>query len=623
MTPSQPTPTDPVAERPRRADGLPEPTTVFETATVAFLADLFSANPTWGTSVGYHSVDGSWPDLTEAGRQARLRMLEDHARRLEALADAELSEDERIDRGILLEQIDQATFSDDVLRDEAWDALSAVYLVGSGLFGILSREYAPWSQRGAALLARVEALPTLLEHSLAALTGLADRPVSLLHLDTAVAQLGGIDELVDAARTEAATRAKAGEAADLQAPFEAAAERATAAVEAFRDGLESQVRPRASGDGRLGEDLFARKLAMTLGSDLSPAELRRKAWADYEATRAEMLKLARTHWSAFIPDEPLPTVADGDTAAEGALVRRVLDAIAAQHQQPDGLITFCEAEMARIEAFCRERDVISLPDEPMSITWTPLFMRAYGRAFLDSPGPLDRGQKSHFWITPPDETAAPEAVESYLREANDRMLSVLSIHEGIPGHYLQLAASNRSPSLARTIFTDGMFAEGWAVYVTQVMMDVGYGADDPGLMLNHWKMYLRAATNAVLDIETHAGGMTEAEAMALMVEGGWQEEDEAAAKWVRARLTSTQLSTYFVGSVQMWDLDVAARRRAAEAVGGDPAAVGEQHIAGGLGDSPGFDRRAHLEAVISHGTPPIKWCRRIMLGDEQAGSAQA
>ena len=128
----------------------------------------------------------------------------------------------------------------------------------------------------------------------------------------------------------------------------------------------------------------------------------------------------------------------------------------------------------------------------MAITWTPAFLRAYGRAFLDAPGPLDRGQRSHFWITPPDESSGPEAVESYLREENDRALRLLCIHEGIPGHYLQLAASNRCPSLVRTVFVDGMFAEGWAVYVTQVMMDLGYAADDPAVLLNHWKMYLRA-----------------------------------------------------------------------------------------------------------------------------------
>jgi hypothetical protein len=238
-------------------------------------------------------------------------------------------------------------------------------------------------------------------------------------------------------------------------------------------------------------------------------------------------------------------------------------------------------------------------------------MRAYGGAFLDSPGPLDKGQSSYFWITPPGDDWEPERTESYLREDNDRMLSLLSIHEGIPGHYLQLAWSNRSPSLTRSVFSNGMFAEGWAVYVTQVMMDLGYGADDPALMLVHWKFYLRAVTNAIIDVLIHTAGMTEQQAMDLMVKGGFQEEQEARAKWLRARLTSTQLSTYYLGSLEMWELELEARRRAAAAAG-DGASMPTARIVGGLGESTGFDYRTHLESVISHGTPPIKWVRRIL-----------
>jgi uncharacterized protein (DUF885 family) len=599
--------------QPLRPDGLPEPTSPFESAVVDLLVDLFAAYPTWGTGAGYHAVDHAWPDLSESGRMARLDMLRGHRERLERLDRGVLSADERIDRGILIEEIEKAAFGDEVLREEAWDPLSIVYLVGSGLFGVLSREYAPWGVRAAALASRIEGIPNLLDQALSGLTGLGDRPVSLLHLDTALAQLDGITELVNAALTEARSRADAGEGVDLVATLEAAGASAAKAVETFRSGLDGAVRGRATGEGRLGTELFARKLQMTLGSDLSPGALRSKAWADYNAVRSEMLRLARESWSHFVPDESLPAVTEGDTAGERALVARVLDAIAADHQTPDALITYCEAEVGRIEVFCRDNDVITLPDEPMSITWTPLFMRAYGRAFLDSPGPLDRGLASHFWVTPPDASSGQEAVESYLREDNDRMLRILTIHEGIPGHYLQLAEANRCPSLARTVFTNGMFAEGWATYVTQVMMDLGYGADDPGLLLTHWKMYLRATTNAVLDVETHAGSMDEAGAMELMVDGGWQEEDEASAKWLRARLTSTQLSTYYVGSVEMWDLDVEARRRAAVLAGAGVDAVPEQRVVGDLGRTPGFDQKLHLEAVISNGTPAIKWARRIML----------
>jgi uncharacterized protein (DUF885 family) len=168
--------------------------------------------------------------------------------------------------------------------------------------------------------------------------------------------------------------------------------------------------------------------------------------------------------------------------------------------------------------------------------------------------------------------------------------------------------------MVRVVFGSGLFAEGWAVYVTQVMMDLGYGGGDPGLLISHWKFYLRAITNAIIDARIHTAGMTEAEAISLMVDGGFQEEAEARAKYNRARLTSTQLSTYFTGSLEFWEIEHEARRRAA-ATAGDPRgadAVPAPHVVGGYPPTPGFVYREHLEDCISHGAPPTSLLRRVL-----------
>jgi len=555
---------------------LPVPITRWDHAVHAFLVDCFEALPTHGTVAGYHLVDDRWPDLSEAGRLARLAMYERHRAAVSAPRTRTCQRTSAwIERSCwsCWGSSGSATRSS---GDEAWDPLSIVYLAGSGLFGLLSREYAPWAERGAAFAARVEGLATLLDDAIAGLTGLPDRPVSLLHLDTALAQLSGIDGLVAEGLAEARRRAEAGEAPGLVDRLASGQVLATAAVGRFRAALDDVVRARAEGEGRLGPRLYAAKLRLTLSSDLAPEELLRRAWQDHAAVRGEMLRLSRELWATWVPDTPMPDVAPGDTDGEDLLVRRVLDAIADEHRDPADLLDLCRAEVARIEDFCRRHGLITLADEPLSIIWTPVFMRAYGRAFLDSPGPLDRGQQSHFLITPPADDATLDEIASYMREDNDRMLRLLCIHEGVPGHYLQLAVSNRSPSLVRTVFGDGMFAEGWAVYITQVMMDAGYGADDPALLLTHWKFYLRAITNAILDVETHAGDMTDDVAIDLMTRRSFQEHDEAHAKWLRARLTSTQLSTYYVGALGMSDLEVEARVRAAIAVGGTAADVPPQ-----------------------------------------------
>jgi uncharacterized protein (DUF885 family) len=575
------------------ADNRPLPRSAFDFALQRFLDDLFAASPVWATQVGFHVHDDRWPDMSEAGRHGLLALLRHHRARLEALDAEELSMDERIDRGIVLAAIDALEFRQAELREAAWDPLSYVYVAGMGLFGLLAREFAPWAHRGAAFAGRLVGLPVLLAQARDTLTGLADRPVSLLHTQAALDQLSGVSDLISEGRQEAERRAAAGDEPGLAGAIAAAEPEARAALEEFRQFLAEEVKPRAAGEGRLGERLFAAKLRHTLASDIDPEALLARAEAEYARVRAEMVRLARELWPRFITDRPLPDAASAGSpaAAEDAIVRTVLDRIAADHPRADELLDFCRAEVERLEAFCRERYVISLPDEPLKVTWTPVFMRAYGRAFLDSPGPLDKGLASFFWVSPPDDTAGDEAVESYLREENRRMLSLLSIHEGIPGHYLQLAQANRCPSLARAIFASDTFIEGWAVYVTQVMLDMGFGAEDRALEMTNLKFYLRAVINTIIDVRIHTASMTEQEALALMTEGGFQEADEARAKWLRARLTATQLSTYFVGAVELWQLEEEARRR----------------------EGDRFDYRRHLESVIAHGSPPIRWLREILV----------
>ena len=376
--------------------------------------------------------------------------------------------------------------------------------------------------------------------------------------------------------------------AAVSEPLQAAAAEANAAVDGFIAWLRDELLPEAHGDFRLGPELYAAKFQHALQSDLTPAELEATAIAEYSRVRAEMARLAREIWPAWMGEAQPP-------ADDGQAVRAVLDAIAADHPRPDELLDFCRAENARIEAFVAERDLVGLADEPMQIIWTPQFMRSFGGAMLIQPGPLDGGLDSFFAITPMPEDWSAERKESYLREDNARQLRLLTIHEAVPGHYLQLAYANRCPSVLRAIFASGVFAEGWAVYITQVMMDVGYGADDPALMLVHWKFYLRSITNTLMDIRIHAGSLDEAEAMDLMVNGGFQEEGEAAAKWNRARLTSTQLCEYFLGSVEMHELETEARRRA--------AAEGQE-----------FVYHPFLESVLAHGTPALPVIREILFG---------
>ena len=547
-----------------------------------FFADFFRLYPVDATEAGNHDHDGEWPDLSDAGKDARLTFLEAARRELDAADEGGLAPEEAIDRRVLLTQIDALRFAEEELDELSWSAIAYVYLFGTGLFGLLSREFASPEVRLASVARRMRALPEALEAARANLDAPGGRPVSRFHVEKAIATMPGVADLCRTAAEEG-TRLQA---IQLRDEVSAAADGAVGAVERFTAWLSEELLPRADGDFRLGRELYARKFRHALKSTVSPDELEARASSAYEEVRAEMLRLARRLWPDWIGAEPIPE--DGNAA-----IRRVLDAIAADHPAADELLDFCRAENERIETFIRQHDLVGLPDEPLEITWTPPFLRAFGGAMLIPPGPLDRGMQSFFAITPMPDDWTDEQRESSLRESNERMLRLLTIHEAVPGHYLQLAYSNRCPSLARAIFGSGVFAEGWAVYVTQVMMDVGYGADDPALLLVHWKFFLRAITNTLMDIRIHTGSMTEDEAMTLMIEGGFQERSEASEKWSRARLSSTQLCEYYLGSVEMTELERLARARA-DAAGRD------------------FAWRPFLESVLAHGTPPMPVIREIL-----------
>ncbi|MEO8511718.1 MAG: DUF885 domain-containing protein, partial [Chloroflexota bacterium] len=437
----------------------------FATTADELITDLFRLWPTTATELGNHDHDDRWPDLTDAGHAERVAFLNEADTRLSVIDISTLSRDEAIDLRIMREELAAMRFNEETLQEYRWSPLSYVYLFGGGLFSLLAREFAPLPDRLSSAAGRLRGLPEALDAARARLSAPGERGISQFHAEKALSQLGGVSQLADGAVAEAATI----DDAALRDELSAAADAAKQALGSWETWLRDELLPAATGDFRLGPELYAAKFGHTLKSSLTPSELAARARTDFAAVRDEMLRLARELWPAWMGDEPMPDDRD-------VLVRRVLDAIAAEHPAAGELLDFCRAEHGRIEAFVRQRDLIGLADEPMEIIWTPEFLRAFGGAMLMPPGPLDKGLSSFFAITPMPDDWTDEQKESYLREDNARMLRLLTIHEAVPGHYLQLAYSNRVRSLVRAIFQSGVFAEGWAVYITQVMMDVGYGA---------------------------------------------------------------------------------------------------------------------------------------------------
>jgi uncharacterized protein (DUF885 family) len=307
-------------------------------------------------------------------------------------------------------------------------------------------------------------------------------------------------------------------------------------------------------------------------------------------TRAEMYRLARQVMAEqsdlVLPDQP--NAAQQQTVIEAALAQSY-----AQRPARADLENKARETLATATAFVREKNFIRMPDGPVQVITMPTFQQGNAVAYNDPPGPLERGQQNFYAVSPIPADWTDAQATSFLSEYNDYMIHDLSIHEAMPGHYLQLDHSNRSPSTLRAYLGSGPFVEGWAVYAEGVMKDEGYLNGDPLFALTVLKMRLRSITNTLLDIGVHTEGMTRDQAMGLMMQGAFQQEREAAGKWTRASLSSVQLLSYFTGYDEHRALRAEAQRRWGS----------------------GFTLRRYHDTVLSFGSPPARYVRSLMFGE--------
>jgi hypothetical protein len=509
-----------------------------------------------------------------------VRLAHDTLRQLRALPRESLSRPLQVDAALLDNRLRSDIFAIGRLQSWAWDPLEYSGAAGSALFGLLGREFAPLPDRLRAATARMEALPAYLAE---VRRQLVPARVPRIHAETALRQNGGIDGIVDDMILPNAGTLPAAERTRL----ERAAAGLKAAVAEHGRWLETVLVPAARGDFRIGAELYDAKLALALDSPLSRPEIRRRAEAVIARTRREMYGIARN----VLAGRPgAPAAPDGPSPEqEQRVIAAALELAAAERPVRDQLVPFARQTMAQATSFVRERGLVTIPEgTDWAIIEMPEYQQGVAVAYADSPGPLDRSQRAFYSVSPIPAGWTDAQTESYLREYNNRSIQELTIHEAMPGHLLQIALSNAYPSVLRAYLGSGTMIEGWAMYGEDVMREAGYLGGDPLYQLVHLKWRLRATMNAIIDQMIHVDGASREQIMDLLTRVAFQEEREAAGKWVRAQLSSAQLPTYFVGYSEWRDLRAEAQRR------------------------PGFNLRRFHDRALSFGSPPVRFVRQLM-----------
>ena len=494
----------------------------FSKLTEDFVYGSLALSPVSATQAGYHEhqgirLDEKLDDFSPSGIEAARKFNTGFKDRLAAIDQQTLSAEERADYQIIQNAIDLSLLDLQQIQNYRHNPTTYVELVGNALFTPFVLEYAPIDVRFGHIIQRLSQVPTLLDQ---AKMNLADAPEvwNRVAREENDGNIGLIDKTL---------RAKV--PANLKADYDKAALPALNSLHAFSAYLKDDLSKRTS-DWRLGKERYAQKFAYTLVAGKTPDQVLSEAEAALKDAREKMAKLAAPH-----------------------SIREALDAIAKQHTTPEHFMDEARKDLDVATEFVRQKHLVTLPSRNnLQVIPTPEFMRGtYGVAGFNPAPAFEPQLGAFYWVTPIPSNWPKERIDSKLREYNRYGLMQITIHEAMPGHYVQFeVADNLEPKsrrALRNIFGNVPYVEGWALYTQQMMSEEGFMDNSVELWLTYYKQLLRSIANAILDIRLQTMGMTDQQALDLMINDTFQEKEEATAKLQRAQLSSCQLPTYFVG----------------------------------------------------------------------------
>lgn len=552
-----------------------------------FIIDFWKQNPGWASYVGFHDFDSILPTPNEENRAAELAFCRSYLDSLKVYDQSQLSKTELTDLLMIKNQLESTIWYLEVFKGHEWNPSS--YNVG-GSFGIMiNGKYAPLDERLRAVSSKMEKL----EAYYAAAKNNIKNPTKE-HTELAILQNQGALSVFGANLIDSvnASGLSDSEKQDLLANIELS----KIAIEDYVQFLQNEVLPKVDStrDFRIGKELFEYKFKHDIVSSYSAEEIYKKALEAKGKLHNEMFELTAELWDKYLPNETQPE-------DKLAAIRMMIDRLSLEHCHRDSFMATIEAQIPELTAFVIEKDLLFLdPEKPLVVRQEPAYMAGVAGASISAPGPYDKYGDTYYNVGTLENYSEEEA-ESYLREYNDYILQILNIHEAIPGHYAQLVYSNETPSLVKSIFGNGAMIEGWAVYTERMMLEEGYSNNSPEMWLMCYKWNLRTVCNTILDYSIHVNGMTEEQAMDLLVNQAFQQQAEASGKWRRATLTQVQLCSYFTGFYEIMQLRDELKKKQGEA----------------------FDLKTFHEDFLSYGSAPVKHVRELMLNKVETESSIA
>ncbi|WP_324759007.1 DUF885 domain-containing protein [Sphingobacterium thalpophilum] len=539
-----------------------------------FIEQLWRENPEWATQVGFHRYDSLLTIPDARSREQRLAFSKRHLDSLSSFDLNDLNLSQQTDYHLMQNYLESTVWAIEKERSHEWNPSS--YNVSGTIAFMLAENYAPLDQRLRAIHQRIVQIPAYYRAAQQQIKAPAQELT-----DLAIQQnLGGLSVFeADLRDSLQKSNLSATEKSNLQT----AADSAMNAIRGFVTFLKETPNP-APRSFRLGQELYEQKFKFDIQSGSTAAQIYDAAVARKSYLHTEMYKISKELWPKYFGPAAQPT----DSLV---LIRKMIDTLSVNHVKAEDFQAAIEAQIPKLVEFVKKKDLLYIDDsKPLIVRKEPAYMAGVAGASISAPGPYDKGGNTYYNVGSLNGWTKA-ASESYLREYNHYILQILNIHEAIPGHYTQLVYANQSPSLIKSVLGNGAMIEGWAVYTEQMMLENGYGDRAPEMWLMWYKWHLRTVCNAILDYSVHVKNMSEKEAMHLLVDEAFQQQAEAAGKWKRVSVSSVQLTSYFTGYKEIYDLREAVKKE----------------------EGAQFNLKAFNEKFLSFGNSPVKYIREMML----------
>ncbi|HUM51147.1 MAG TPA: DUF885 domain-containing protein [Chitinophagales bacterium] len=540
----------------------------------AFIEQLWKLNPDWATTIGYHKYDSVLLIPNALQREKEITFLDNELKYLKKIPVDSLADLEKIDYHLIKNFVEESKWKINTLKQYEWNP--AEYNVGETFAYILSENYASLKTRIDNFYAKLRNVPAYFETAKTNIKNPTNE-----HLQLAIEQNEGSLSIFENDYVDSVKALRYYPEHEEQ--LLKRGKEAVVAIKSYIQFLKDfkNENPRSF---RLGSELYADKFKYQIQSQYTPDEIYAAALQRKDYLHNEMYIIASKLWTKYFGSQTMPN-------DKLVLIKKVIDTISVQHVKAENFKQEIEKQLPELTAFVKAKNLIYMdPTKPLKVRKEPGYMAGIAGASMSSPGPYEK-KGTAFYNVGTLEGWSPEKAESYLREYNKYVLQILNIHEAIPGHYVQLMYSNQSPSIIKSVFQNSTMIEGWAVYSELMMLENGYGNNEPEMWLLYYKWNLRSTCNTILDISVHTKNMSETDAMDLLVRQAFQQKTEAEGKWHRVQVTNVQLDCYFTGFKEITDLRNDYKTK--------------------LGNT--YTVKKFNEKFLSYGSSPVKYIREMML----------